>query len=379
MSTNRVSWIDLAKSMSLIGVIIVHSLEINQFSAVLTGFVLPAFFILYGVAHNNEKHRYSIQKLIRSRFTSLMIPYFILSIAMVAIYAALYSVVDVGLSPTEFAFWTVYGNGPIQRVSHLWYLRALFFAIVLFTVFDRYLHDKPAVLRLMIAIFLPGIAVAIRSAAGLELLPWGVDSALIALSFVIVGNEIRQYHNVNSWSINPVFDVVALTLSVTIFLLLAMFNGYVNIGMSLYGFSIYIYMVTGILGTYIVSLFSFHACNSFDISKAIARFNRYGQEIYELHPLMIELNVQLVGSLTLWNMFIIFPDTPLFLINLLTGIFVSWLIASQLITRSSILQIMFTGRVKPRLSTSASSPEVREVQVDSTFFAFGASAPSSDL
>lgn len=128
MSTNRVLWIDLVKSISLVFVILVHSLEINQFSAILTGVSMPAFFILYGLTHNNEKHRHGAKKLIRARFKALMIPYFILSIALVLIYTSLYTVIDFGFSPEEFAFWTVYGNGPIQKPSHLWYLRTMFFA-----------------------------------------------------------------------------------------------------------------------------------------------------------------------------------------------------------------------------------------------------------
>lgn len=379
MSNHRVSWIDLAKSVSLVLVIVVHSLEINQFSAVLTGFVLPAFFILYGLAHNNEKHRYSIQKLVRNRFKSLMLPYILLSIAMVLIYTSVYSVVDVGLSPGEFVFWTIYGNGPIQRVSHLWYLRTMFFAIVVFSIFDRYLHDKPAALRFMIALGLPALGVMIRSVAGVELLPWGLDTTLIASSFVIMGNEIRKHQDFSSWGITPSFDAVAISLSLVVFVLLASFNGYVNIGVSIYGYSIYIYMLTGILGTYILSVLSYHACNSFEISWAIAKFNRYNQEIYEIHPLMIELNVQLVGGLAIWNALLIFPDTPLFLINILTGVFVSWFLASKIISKSRFLQFIFLGRIKSILVSRPTSPSFREMKVDSSIFAYSISANKTDL
>lgn len=356
MTNNRVSWIDLAKSVSLVFVIVVHCLVINQFSAILTGVALPAFFILYGVAHNNEKHRYNAKNLIRTRFIALMIPYFILSIAMVAIYASVYSYFDVGVTPQEFVFWTIYGNGPIQRVSHLWYLRAMFFAIVLFSVFDRYLHDKPAAVRLLIAFGLPAFSVMLKNASGLELLPWGVDSTLIALSFIILGNEIRKHRHLSSWSIGRPLDAVAIVLSTILYVLIASFNGYVNIGVSIYGYSIYLYMITGFLGTYIISVLAYHACSKFDIALAISKFNNYAQEIYELHPLMIELNVQLVGGLAIWNMFLIFPDSPLFLLNIITAIFLSWLIASQLISRSRVLQIMFLGKIKRSLGSPSVLP-----------------------
>ncbi|MHA1948426.1 MAG: acyltransferase family protein [Candidatus Thorarchaeota archaeon] len=379
MSNGRVSWIDLAKSISLVFVILVHSLEVNQFSAILTGVAIPAFFILYGLAHNNEKHRESSGKLLRSRFKSLMIPYFILSIAMVIIYALVYTNVDLGFPPEEFVFWTIYGNGPIQRVSHLWYLRTMFFAILLFQVFDRYLHDKPAALRFIIALSLPALGVWTKSAAGVDLLPWSIDSIVISLSFMIVGNEIRKYQKLSSWGIDRSFDSIAMTLSIVSYILLASFNGYVNLGVSLYGVNIYLYMITGVLGTYILSVLSYHACNHFDIALKISKFNDYAQEIYELHPLMIELNVQLVGGLAIWNLFLIFPDSPLFLFNIFTAVFVSWLIASRVITKSRILQIMFLGKIKFRTESSGSPTDFKIVRISQALISNSVSAVSKGL
>jgi hypothetical protein len=134
--------------------------------------------------------------------------------------------------------------------------------------------------------------------------------------------------------------------------MIAYINGYVNIGMSIYGVNIYLYMVTGLLGTYMLSILSYHATTHFDIARTISRFNDYAQEIYELHPMMIELNVQFVGGIALFNIFVIFPDSPLFLFNLLTAVFLSWFIASKVIKRSSILQFMFLGKVKYRSQLS---------------------------
>jgi len=371
MSNNRVSWIDLAKSISLIFVIVVHCLEINAVSAVLTGSAIPVFFILYGLAHNNKKHRDNSRSLIWSRFKSLMIPYFILSVAMVLIYFAVYSYtsIDVGLTPQEFGFWTIYGNGPIQRVSHLWYLRSMFFAIVLFQVFDKYLYDKPAALRFIIAFSLPAIGVWMKVASGLVLLPWSIDSIVISLSFMIVGNEIRRYRSLESWGVDRSFDAVALVLSATLFVMIAYINGYVNIGMSIYGVNIYLYMVTGLLGTYMLSILSYHATTNFDIARAISKFNDYSQEIYELHPMMIELNVQFVGGIALFNLVVIFPDSPLFLFNLLTAVFLSYLIASRVIKRSSVLQFMFLGKIKYRTEGSGSYGDFKIVKISQTLLA----------
>jgi hypothetical protein len=80
------------------------------------------------------------------------------------------------------------------------------------------------------------------------------------------------------------------------------------------------------------------------VPNLLSRFIKYGQEIYELHPLMIEMNVQVLGGLLIWNAFMIYPNNPLFLVNLLSGILVSWLIASKVIGKSRILRFVFLGK-----------------------------------
>jgi len=121
-------------------------------------------------------------------------------------------------------------------------------------------------------------------------------------------------------------------------------NGFVNVGEGLYGESIYIHMITGILGTYILSVISYHLCRHSMVSNLLSKFIKYGQEIYELHPLMIEINVQVLGGVLVLGVLVIYPNNPLFVINLLSGIFVSWLIASKIIGKSRILRFVFLGK-----------------------------------
>jgi hypothetical protein len=149
--------------------------------------------------------------------------------------------------------------------------------------------------------------------------------------------------------------------------------------MSIYGVNIYLYLVTGLLGTYMLSILSYHACSNFDIARTISRFNDYAQEIYELHPMMIELNAQLVGGIALFNLIVIVPDSPLFLFNLLTAVFLSWLIASKVITKSRVLQVMFLGRVKYRSKPIGPQSEFKLMRISQAFLASSMIAVSSEL
>ncbi len=163
MTEKRESWITIAKAVALVLVIFIHSNPARDtFSSFLTGMVMPAFFVLYGVAHNSGKSRGNLKKYFVGRARALMIPYFVLTLAMLVMYAAFYPFVDFGFTPTDFAFYSIYGNGPLGRVTHLWFLRTMFFAIILFAFVDRFLHNKSIAFRLILLASAPAIGVFLK-------------------------------------------------------------------------------------------------------------------------------------------------------------------------------------------------------------------------
>jgi len=345
MKEKREAWITIAKTAALVLVIFIHSNPYrDEFSIFLTGFVMPAFFVLYGVAHNSRKHRDNLKKYIISRARALMIPYLVLTLVMVVMYAAFYPQVDFGFTPTDFVFYSIYGNGPPNRVTHLWFLRTMFFAIILFTLVDRYLHDKSMVFRMIIMASAPAIGVFLKYGTGVQLVPWGMDSVLIALSFMLVGSEIRKYRHFSPWSVSPYVDVIGLVIAFAAYSYFTAVNGFVNIGESLYGISIYNYMLTGILGTYIVCLLSFYVGkHSTRLTRYATAYNKAGQEIYEVHPLIIEANVQWFGGLAIWELITFYPGALLLIFYFITTIIISYLIATQIIGRFGVLQLAFMG------------------------------------
>lgn len=345
MTEKRESWITIAKAVALILVIFIHSNPIrDSFSSFLTGMVMPAFFVLYGVAHNSRKSRNNLKKYIFGRGRALMIPYIVLTLTMLVMYAAFYPLVNFGFTPNDFAFYSIYGNGPLGRVTHLWFLRTMFFAIILFALVDRYLHNKSIVFRLILLASAPAIGVFLKYGTGVELVPWGMDSVFIALSFMLMGSEIRRYRHLSPWSVNPYVDVIGLAIAFAGYYYFTFVNGFVNIGESLYGVSIYNYMWTGILGTYIVCLLSYYAGKySNRLTRYATSLNKFGQEIYEVHPLIIEFNAQFLGGLLIWESLTFYPGAPLLIFNFLAAIFVSYLIATQAIGRFGVLQLAFMG------------------------------------
>ncbi|TFG31066.1 acyltransferase [Candidatus Thorarchaeota archaeon] len=348
MTEQRESWITLAKAVALILVIFIHSTPRDVVSGFLTGFVMPAFFVLYGVAHNNRKCRSNLKEYLSNRGRALMIPYIVLSLVMLVMYFLVYPTVDLGFPPSDFVFWLIYGNGPLGRVTHLWFLRTMFFAIVLFSLLDRFLYNRPAILRLFILAISPAIGVMLKFGTGVELVPWGLDAVFISLSFIMIGSEIRRYRHLSPWSVNPLVDFTGLVSTFTVYTILSLSNNFVNIGESTYGSFIYSYMITGVLGTYILCLLSYYACMGFPfIARYATKFNNLGQEIYETHPLIIEFNVQVLGGLAIWETLVLYPGAPLVILNFPLSLIISYLFASKIISRSGGLQLMFLGFRKP--------------------------------
>ena len=358
MTKHRLAWIDFAKAAALIIVILVHSTPRDELSGILTGFVIPVFFILYGIGHNNVKHRDNLKKYIYGRFRGLMIPYIILSIGMVLLYWSLYPGVDVNLTPLDFVFWTIYGNGPPARVTHLWFLRTMFFAIILFSLIDKYLHDHPKA-RYAIILLLPQAAISLKAVLGMDLIPYAVDAVLVALSFMMLGNELRRYIRMSPWTISPTYDAIAAPIALGLCVLLAWINGFVNMGASTYGSWIYLYLVTGFLGTYALCVFSYYATEySSRLTAAAESFNKYGQEIYEVHPLIIQANVEFLGGLPILAPLAFYPGAPLFLLNFPLAIILSYLFGRFLVSRFRVLQFIFRGwTIKPARETSFSIPD----------------------
>jgi fucose 4-O-acetylase-like acetyltransferase len=362
MTDSRISWIDIAKAVSLVLVIFIHSLPRDFITALLTGSVMPAFFIFYGLAHNNEKYRSNLTQYFRGRFKSLMIPYFILSSLMVMMYYVFYPQINFGFTPLDTLFWFLYGNGPLGRVTHLWFLRTMFFAIIIFSFIDRFLYNKSGLARLSVILGAPLLGVLLKYATGLELVPWGADAILISLSFIMIGNEIRRVNQLLPWSIDKAFDGVSVLIALALYLLLSSFNGFVNIGESLYGQSILIYMITGVLGTYVIGVLSYHVSRQNQvISRLASSYNKFGQEIYEIHPLMIEINVQALGGLAIVTAFSVFPGTFLFLLNFISAMFVPYFLASRIIHSSRPLQIVFLGKITPRKVIPQIEPRIQGI------------------
>ena len=74
MSNNRILWVDIAKGIGILLVLIGHVSQNSYISSFIYSFHIPLFFIISGYLYKNKKNY------IRNKTTTILIPYLFFSI-----------------------------------------------------------------------------------------------------------------------------------------------------------------------------------------------------------------------------------------------------------------------------------------------------------
>lgn len=178
----RIEWIDTAKGIGLLFVILGH-LQVPYLSTWIYTFHMPLFFFLSGVVFSGAK--YTFKDFCFKKLKSLVVPYFSLGLVIYLFYVIVNMVVgpENGLYGTNLEmlenffvqehFWTV------------WFLACLFVVEVLYyciwKVFSGW-NWGPTIVSVSI-----GILGMLRYRWGCSSLPWNIDIALVAQFFFHMG------------------------------------------------------------------------------------------------------------------------------------------------------------------------------------------------
>jgi fucose 4-O-acetylase-like acetyltransferase len=354
----RAGWIEIAKGMAVIFVILVHSMipDINPVTMHLSSFTIPIFFMLTGLTYNNERHRSHLANLAKARARQLLIPYFSLYTIMILLFLPLSSGVDTYLTPDQLVFWFLYGNGPPNSASHLWFLPVLYFALILFAVLDRIMYRLPRSLKWVAFVLLILAANAVWSAFQPVLVPWRASSILIATAFVLIGNELRTSRGLRPWTNKSrAKDIISMVLLTVLILTFSQLNGFTDMAVDRYGLSLWLYLAAGTSGCILV----FQVSSVFDKSAAsrqpLIALGAVSQEAYEVHPLtfyLIPIAAAVLGISLTDN-----PDISnhLWTMRFALGVTLSYVLVSRLIRKNRFLSLIFSGRFSRVRSTTTQS------------------------
>lgn len=190
---NRIEWIDTAKGLGLIFVILGH-LHTPYISTWVYLFHMPLFFFLSGVTFSGEK--YTFKQFIVKRLKTLVIPYFTLGIFIWLFYV----IVNTVISPDVVEYGTniemLFSLLIQEHFWTIWFLAALFITEIVYYIIDL-VSKKRAWLSTLLSVVLCIIGLA-RYRFGLGGLPWNIDVALVAQFFFHTGLLFKKYKNVHN-------------------------------------------------------------------------------------------------------------------------------------------------------------------------------------
>ena len=256
---NRVDWIDIAKGLGMLAVIWGHICCVGWSNDLVYSFHIPLFFFLSGLVFNEKKHN-DFGQFLKNRARRLLLPYFIYSV-ITWLFWALFThytgkPCNDYFSPLLQTFIAQGSGGYLVHNVSLWFIPCLFCVELIFYPIGK---CESKWLRLFLCLAIAGVGMILEHTYGtayLNIMPWNLDSAFMAMSFYCIGNMIgishTMYNNVQKSKMLSAGIVSVLT----ILLLWSAVNwGAISMGHSNFG-NEYIFHIRGLIGCFSTVVFS---------------------------------------------------------------------------------------------------------------------------
>ena len=150
---------------------------------------MPLFFILSGYLFKNKKEVASYGKRLVRKY---IIPYFILCTVNLFLVVIIDIIFDRDLNIGKYIVGILYSRGTTEwmpNCSPLWFLTCI--TIALF-IYNRIMHINIAGMRVSLIIIAAAISF-ILDKVNVPKLPWNVDTALMSLFFILVGQFLYKH------------------------------------------------------------------------------------------------------------------------------------------------------------------------------------------
>ena len=189
-SSNRLAWPDVAKGICIISVILGH-LGVDAINRVVFTYHLPVFFLLSGYFMKKT----SDKKCIEDKARRLLIPYALTCVVICIVSAIFAGILGTDIKDTLFS-WVgaaLYGAGDsweypffIKGIGAIWFLWALFFAVV---IVNHFLDKKYSGIVIFCIAFAGWLSFDITQVW----LPLSIQAGMLASLYVYIGYYVRQH------------------------------------------------------------------------------------------------------------------------------------------------------------------------------------------
>lgn len=254
MENKRNKSLDIAKGICLFLVVISHGCGIPIFGNIIFVSYVAVFYVISGYTSKDYMNKSEIIK----RFKRLIIPYFIYNLVLMIIYC-IYSLI-IGSFSIEYImkgilgiFYSRYAIYPLGNTNNIflfkffnsptWFLTSMFVTVLIYYFTSKYLKNKS---YYMLFVYLL-ISYALNKLN--ILLPWSLDTCFFTAALMIFGNYMKKYKLFDK-KLNAKYFMI-LFITIIVYLIIFKINGNINLSVRIYGNSILLCFVIGILGTII--------------------------------------------------------------------------------------------------------------------------------
>lgn len=293
MEKQRILWMDIAKAFGILVVLIVHSgISLGPVTFFGGMFYMPVFFVLAGMTFTWRKEE-TFGAFVKKKARRLLVPYFGYNLFLFLFFFVKDSMLTGNVASESFfpllgilySRNSLFGRGAAENVYFMqilnaptWFLTGLFVSLVVFWILMQAVGGDLRKLFIMnsgVLLF----SVLLHYFCPI-LLPWSVDCALYAVSFLTFGKALAEYGLVEKLSKKP----LALILIMGAFVGLSLVNGSVNMSVGEYGSSMVIYLIVGGLGSLLCMEVSYFVEKYTDLlARGLAWLGRHTMPVLCLH------------------------------------------------------------------------------------------------
>ena len=221
----RINWIDQAKGIGILLVVIGHMNIPQELSKIIFSFHMPLFFFISGYLYNEKKYSVNFENVFYSKLKSLVWPFITFTI-----FYLILSVFINQKSIIQSFDYVDFFKGNRSLNTPLWFLTALFSTEIIFSQIIRFFNTRKAIFLILLIIII-GFFNAIFWRYTFFL---NIDIALVTILFFLVGWLFKKYN----WG-KSIFKkgrtLLYIIIAAIILLLTSLTNEKINILENIYG------------------------------------------------------------------------------------------------------------------------------------------------